>query len=175
MTTSAELRRGTLLSGCTRKSQSASFTTTCSNVTGFGPPFWTCTTNSCSVGRLTRPTVRSSTGGASLRPTPTPFVKIDASNTPRPRSGRRPRSTQAGPRFSRPILLLLHLEEAHPAELGELADMGVEHEGAGETVTELQDPTLSLAEDPRVRELGGFDLPAPGVSGAGRVILEEIG
>src|SRR5215207_4816171 len=170
MTTSADPRRGILLSGWTRKSHSASFTTTCSRVTGFGPPFWTCTTNSFSVGRVTRPTVSSSTGGASPRLTPTPFDTINASNTPRPRSGRRPRSTQTGPRLSRAISLLLYLEEAHPAELGELADVGVEHERAGETVTELQDPTLPLAEDPRVGELGGFDLPVPGVPRAGRVI-----
>src|SRR5215211_1403461 len=175
MKTSAEPRRGTLLSGCTRKSHSASFTTTCSRVTGFGPPFWTCTTNSCSVGRVTRPTVRSSTGGASLRPTPTPFDNIDASNTPRPKSGRRPRSTQAGPRFSRPIPLLLYLEQTHPAKLRELADMGMKHELAGETVAELQDPALPLAEDLRVCELGGFDLPARGVPRARRVILEEVG
>src|ERR687897_1601969 len=175
MTTSAEPRRGILASGSTRKSHSASFTTTCSRVTGFGPPFWTCTTSSFSVGRVTRPTVRSSTGGASLRPTPTPFDKIDANNTPRPKSGRRPRSTQAAPRFSRPIPLLLHLEQAHPAELRELADMGVEHELAGETVAELQEPTLPLAEDLRVRELGGFDLPARRVPRARRVILEEVG
>src|SRR5215207_10839074 len=160
MTISAEPRRGILFSGWTRKSHSASFTTTCSRVTGFGPPFWTCTTNSFAVGRVTRPTVRSSTGGASLRPTPTPFDNINASNSPRPRSGRRPRSTQAGPRFSRPISLLLYLEQAHPAELSELADMGVEHELAGETVAKLQYSALSLTEDLRVRELGGFYLPA---------------
>src|ERR671913_168806 len=175
MTTSAEPRRGILLSGWTRKSHSASFTTTCSRATGLGPPFWTCTTSSFSVGRVTRPTVRSSTGGASLRPTPTPFDTINATSTPRPRSGRRPRRTQAGPRFSRPIPLLLHLEQAHPAELRELADMGVEHELAGETVAELQDPTLPLAEDLRVRELGGFDIPASRVPRARRVILEEVG
>src|SRR5918993_2321258 len=175
MTTSAEPRRGILLSGSTRKSHSASFTTTCSRATGLGPPFWTCTTSSFSVGRVTRPTVRSSTGGASLRPTPTPFDTINASSTPRPRSGRRPRSTQAGPRFSRPIPLLLYLEKAHPAELRELADMGMEHERAWETVAELKDPALSLAEDLRVRELGGFDLPASWVPRARRIVVEEVG
>src|SRR5918995_745117 len=127
MTTSADPRRGILLSGWTRKSHSASFTTTC-------------------------PTVSSSTGGASPRLTPTPFDTINASNTPRPRSGRRPRRTQTGPRFSRPILLLLYLEEAHPAELREFADVGVEHERAGETVAKLQDPALPLSEYPRVGE-----------------------
>src|SRR5215210_4886434 len=175
MTTSAEPRRGILLSGWTRKSHSASLTTTCSRVTGFGPPFWTCTTSSFSVGRVTRPTVRSSTGGASLRPTPTPLARINASNTPRPRSGKRPRSTQAGPRSSRPIPLLLYLEYTHPAELGELADMGVEHERARVTVAELQDPAFPLAEDLRVGELGGFDLPTSGVPRARRVVVEEVG
>src|SRR5215207_7759111 len=175
MTTSADPRRGILLSGWTRKSHSASFTTTCSRVTEFGPPFWTCTTNSFSVGRVTRPTVSSSTGGASPRLTPTPFDTINASNPPRPRSGRRPRRTQTGPRFSRPILLLLYLEEAHPAELREFADVGVEHERAGETVAKLQDPALTLSEYPRVGELGRFYLPAPGVPRAGRVVLEEVG
>src|SRR5829696_6395182 len=175
MTTSAEPRRRILLSGLTRKSHSASFTTTCFRVTGFGPPFWTCTTNSFSVGRVTRPTVRSSTGGASLRPTPTPFEKINASNTPRPRSGRRPTSTQAGPRSSRPIPLLLYLEQAHPAEFRELADMRVEHKRTWKTVADLQDPTLPLTEDLRVGELGGFDLPAPGVPRARRVVVEEVG
>src|SRR5829696_2309231 len=174
MITSREPRRGILLSGCTRKSHSASFTTTCSRVTGFGPPFWTYTTISFSVGRVTRPTVRSSTGGASLRPTPTPFSRINASSTQRPRSGRRPRSTQAGPRFSRPIPLLLHLEQAHPAELRELADMSVEHKLAGETVAELQDTALPLAEDLGVRELGGFDLPASRFPRARRVVVEEV-
>src|SRR5215216_264966 len=102
-------------------------------------------------------------------------MKIDASNTPSPRSGRRPRSTQAGPRFTRPIPLLLYLEQAHPAELGELADMGVEHELAGETVAKLQDSTLPLAEDLGVRELGGFDLPASRFPRARRIVVEEVG
>src|ERR671916_69690 len=175
MTTSAEPRRGILLPGSTRKSHNASLTTTCSRVTGFGPPFCTCTTNSFSVGRVTRPTVRSSTGGASPRPTPIPFVRINASNTPRPRSGRRPRSTQAGPRDSRPIPLLLYLEQAHPAELGELADVGMQHELAGETVAELQDPALPLPEDLRVRELGGFEVSVSGVPRPRRIVVEEVG
>src|SRR5215210_9418055 len=175
MTTSAEPRRGILLPGSARKSHNASLTTTCSRVTVLGPPFCTCTTSSFSVGRVTRPTVRSSTGGASPRPTPTPFTRINASNTPRPRSGRRPRSTQAGPRDSRPSPLLLYLEKAHPAELGELADMGVEHELAGETVAELQDTPLPLSEDLRVRELRGFELSTSGVPRARRIVVEEVG
>src|ERR671910_2954773 len=102
-------------------------------------------------------------------------MKIVASNTPSPKSGRRPRSTQAGPRFTRPIPLLLYLEQAHPAELGELADMGVEHELAGETVAKLQDPTLPLAEDLGVSELGGVDLPASWFPRARRIVVEEVG
>src|SRR5215207_5729822 len=102
-------------------------------------------------------------------------MKIVASNTPSPKSGRRPRSTQAGPRFTRPIPLLLYLEKAHPAELGELADMSMEHELAGETVAKLQDSTLPLAEDLGIRKLGGFDLPATWFPRARRIVVEEVG
>src|SRR3712207_7554986 len=47
----------------------------------------------------------------------------------------------------------LDLEEAHPAELRELAYVGVEHELAREVVAELQDPALPLGEHLRVGEL----------------------
>src|ERR671916_994264 len=169
MVTSAEPNRGIMLSGSARKSQSASFTTTWLNVTGSGPPFRTLKTNSYSVGKDTRWTLKSSAGGRSSRSTPAPLSTIRASNTPRPRSGSSPKKIQPGPRSSRPILLLLHVEEAHPAELGELADVGVEHEPPGEVVAELHDPTLPLGEHLRVGELRGL---APR---ARRVVVKEVG
>src|ERR687893_960238 len=169
MVTVAEPSRGMVLSGAASKSQIASLTTTWLSVTGSGPPFLTLNTNSASVGRATRPTLRSSTGGASSRPTPAPFSTIKASSTPRPRSGRSPRSTHPGPRPSRSTPLLLHVEEAHPAELGELADVGMEHEPAGEVVAELHDPALPLAEHLGVGELRRLEL------GARRVVVEEVG
>src|SRR5215218_549197 len=169
MVTVAEPSRGILLSGSTSKSQIASFTTTWLNFTGSGPPFRTVNTNSYSVGKATRWTLRSSTCGASWRPTSAPSSTMKASNTPRPRSGRSPSSTHPGPRPSRPIPLLLHVEEAHPAELGELADVGVEHELAGEVVAELHDPALPLPEHLRIREIRGLELRAR------RVVVEEVG
>src|SRR5262245_55720617 len=62
---------------------------------------------------------------------------------------------------------LAHLEEAHPAELGELALVRVEHEQAGVVELELDDPALALAEHGRVRVLEV-------VGGAGRVVTEEL-
>src|SRR5215211_4707354 len=170
MVTVAEPNRGIVRSGSASKSQMASFTTTWLNVTGCGPPFRTLNTNSYGVGRATRCTLRSSTGGASWRPTPAPLNTMKASSIPSPRSGRRPSSTQPGPRPSPSIApLLLHVEEAHPAELGELADVGVEHEPAGEAVAELHDPALSLPKHLRIREIRGFQLRAR------RVVVEEVG
>src|SRR5918992_5779526 len=152
----AEPSRGIVASGSTLKSHSASFTETCRMVTGSGPPLRTYTTNSYSVGSATRVTVRSSTGGTSFRWIPAPLSTINASSTPRPRSGKSPRSTQPGPRPSCSIPLLLYVEEAHPAELGELAYVGVEHEPTGEVVAELHDPTLALGEHLGVGKLRGF-------------------
>src|SRR5918998_1567012 len=169
MVTSAEPNRGIVLSGSARKSQSASFTTTWLNVMGSAPPFRTLKTNSYSVGKDTRWTLKSSAGGRSSRSTPAPLSTIRASNTPRPRSGSSPKSIQPGPRSSRSIPLLLHVEEAHPAELGELADVGVEHEPPGEVVAELHDPALPLTEHLRVGELRRLQLRAR------RVIIEEVG
>ncbi len=59
------------------------------------------------------------------------------------------------------------LEEAHPAELGELRLVRVEHEHPGVREVDLDDPALSLAEHDRVRVLEV-------IAGAGRVIAEEI-
>src|SRR5919107_2024208 len=149
MVTSAEPNRGIVLSGSARKSQSASLTTTWLNVTGSGPSLRTSKTNSYSVGRDTRWTLKSSAGGRSSRSTPAPLSTMRAKSTPRPRSGRSPKSTQPGPRSSRSvrsIFSLLHVEEAHPAEFGELADVGVEHEPPREVVAKLHDPSLSLGE-----------------------------
>src|SRR5918997_4901790 len=167
--TVAESNRGMVRLGSASKSQIASFTTTWLNVTGSGPPFRTLNTNSYSVGKATRWTLRSSMGGRSVRSTPAPFKTMKASSTPRPRSGKSPRSTQPGPRPSRSTPLLLHVEEAHPAELGELADVGMEHEPAGEVVAELHDPALSLAEHPRIGEVRRLE------PGARRVVVEEVG
>src|SRR5918995_14930 len=169
MVTSADPNRGIMLSGSARKSQNASFTSTWLNVTGSGPPFRTLKTNSYSVGKDTRWTLKSSAGGRSLRSTPAPLSTIRASNTPRPRSGRSPKSIQPGPRPSRSIFSLLHIEEAHPTELGELAYVGVEHEPPGEVVTKLHDPPFSLGEHLHVGELRGLAL------GACRVVVKEVG
>src|SRR5215207_7368793 len=169
MVTSAEPNREIVLSGSARKSQSASLTTTCCRVTGSGPPLRTSKTNSYSVGKDTRWTLKSSTGGRSSRSTPAPLSTIRAKSTPKPRSGRSPKSIQPGPRPSRSIFSLLHVEEAHPAELGELAYVGVEHEPPGEVVAKLHDPPLSLGEHLRVGELRGLAL------GACRVVVKEVG
>src|SRR5215208_5715528 len=169
MVTVAEPNRGIVRSGSALKSQIASFTTTWLNATGSGPPLRTVNTNSYSVGNATRWTLRSSTGGVSWRPISAPSSTMKASSTPRPRSGKSPSSTHPGPRPSRPIPLLLHAEEAHPAELGELADVGVEHELAREGISELHDPALPLPEHLRIREIRGLELRAR------RVVVEEVG
>src|ERR687898_2788324 len=169
MVTSAEPNRGIVPSGCARKSQSASFTTTWLSVTGSGPPLRTSKTNSYSVGKDTRWTLKSSAGGRSARSTSAPLSTIRAKSTPKPRSGRSPRMIQAGPRPSRSIPLLLYVEEAHPPELGELAYVGVEHEPPGEVVAKLHDPPFSLGEHLRVGELRGLTL------GARRVVVKEVG
>src|SRR5918998_2124527 len=169
MVTSADPNRGIVLSGSARKSQSASLTTTWLNVMGSGPPLRTSKTNSYSVGKDTRWTLNSSAGGRSSRSTPAPLSTIRAKSTPKPRSGRSPRIIQPGPRPSRSIPLLLHVKEAHPAELGKLAYMGVEHEPPGEVVAELQNSPLPLGEHLRVGELRGLTV------GAGRVVVKEVG
>src|SRR5215207_3260673 len=156
MVTSAEPNREIVLSGSARKSQSASLTTTCCRVTGCEPPLRTSKTNSYSVGKDTRWTLKSSTGGRSSRSTPAPLSTIRAKSTPKPRSGRSPKSIQPGPRPSRSIrsiFSLLYVKEAHPAELGELADVGVEHEPPGEVVAKLHDPALPLGEHLRVGKI----------------------
>src|SRR3712207_6642119 len=158
-----------VLLGSASKSQIASFTTTWLSVTGSGPPLRTLNTNSWRVGRAARGTLRSSMGGRSVLSTPAPLKTIKVSNNPRPRSGPSPSSTQAGPRSFFPTFLLLHLEEAHPAELGELAHVGVEHEPAGEAVAELHDPALPLSEYLGVRELRRLKLRARWV------VVEEVG
>src|SRR5215211_5721137 len=133
MVTVAEPRGGIFLSGSASKSQMASFTTTWLSVTGCGPPFRTLNTNSYGVGRATRCTLRSSTGGASWRPTPAPFNPMKASSTPSPRSGRSPRSTNPGPRRFRSIgEHLLHVDVAHPGKLDQLEHVGIHHEGTRE-------------------------------------------
>src|SRR5215203_1365895 len=156
MVTSADPNRGIVVSGSARKSQSASLTTTWLRVTGSRPPLRTSRTNSYSVGRDTRWTLRSSAGGRSPRSTPAPLSTMRAKSTPKPRSGRSPKSIHPGPRRSRSlrsIFSLLHVKEAHPAELGELADVGVEHEPPGEVVAKLHDAPLPLGEHLRVGEL----------------------
>ena len=85
----------------------------------------------------------------------------------RPRGGPRGegRALGAGACLHQP----LHLEEAHPAELGELADVGVEHVAARLREAQLEDPALPLRLHDRVRELGRLE------RGAGRVVVEEVG
>src|SRR5262245_45853679 len=63
--------------------------------------------------------------------------------------------------------LVRDLEEAHPAELGELALVRVEHEDAGVVEFDLEDPALALGLHDRVRVLEV-------VGRAGRVVAEEL-
>src|SRR5215216_1301130 len=173
MVTVAEPNRGIVRSGSALKSQIASFTTTWLNVTGSGPPLRTSKTNSYSVGKDTRWTLRSSPGGRSSRSTPAPLSTIRAKRSPKPRSGKSPKSIQPGPRPSRSVRSIFsslpHVKEAHPPELGELAYVGVEHEPPGEVVAKLHDPPLPLCEHLRVGELRGLTLRA------GRVVVKEVG
>src|SRR4029453_12376582 len=60
-----------------------------------------------------------------------------------------------------------HVEEAHPAEVGELRLMRVEHEPAGVGEVDLQHPALPLALDDRVGVL-------PVIAGPGRLVPEEL-
>src|SRR5262245_48886392 len=68
---------------------------------------------------------------------------------------------------ARPSPSVDDLEEPHPAELGELGLVGVEHEPAGVGEVDLDDPALALAEHDGVRVLEV-------VAGARRVVAEEI-
>ena len=61
------------------------------------------------------------------------------------------------------------LEEAHPAELGELGLVRVEHELARVREAQLEDPALALALHHRVGELGRLERRA------GREVVEEVG
>ena len=62
----------------------------------------------------------------------------------------------------------LHLEEALPAELGELGLVGVEHELPGVREAPLEDPALALAEHHGVGELGRLPRRAR------REVVEEV-
>src|SRR5919109_1000396 len=62
---------------------------------------------------------------------------------------------------------ILHLEEPHPAELGELGLVRVEHEDPGIREVDLDDPALSLRLDDGV---GVLEL----VARPGRVVTEEV-
>ena len=63
----------------------------------------------------------------------------------------------------------VYVEEAHPAELRELAHVGVEHVLAGVREAQLEDAALALALDHRVGEVARLELRA------GRVVVEEVG
>src|SRR4029079_8513213 len=60
-----------------------------------------------------------------------------------------------------------HVEEAHPAEVGELRLVRVEHEPAGVREVDLQHAPLSLALDDGVGVL-------PVVARPGRLVTEEL-
>src|SRR3990170_7000711 len=60
------------------------------------------------------------------------------------------------------------LEEAHPAEIGELGLVGVEHEHAAVREAHLEDPALALDHADRVGEVGGLK------SCPGREELKEV-
>ena len=63
---------------------------------------------------------------------------------------------------------LADLEVAHPAELGELGLVGVEHEQAGVREAHLADSALALHLGDGVGELGGLK------ARAGREVVEEV-
>src|SRR5215207_11498410 len=77
-----------------------------------------------------------------------------------------------------------NLEEAHPAEIGELGLVGVEHEHAAVREAHLEDAALALDHANRVGEVGGLK-SRPGreeleevavqMEGVDRVELEDVG
>src|SRR5262245_9138769 len=122
-------------------------------VEGSGPSLSTETT--ISPGASSARSMRStSTGGASpRRRSAGPERTIQARSAARATSGRAPRASErrvsrrtAGLLDLRHRRQVLGLEHPHPAELGELALVGVEHELAGVAEGGLQDGPLALAE-----------------------------
>src|SRR5690606_12198163 len=155
--------------------QAASSTRTCATVTASGPPFTTLTTISPGRGSVMRSIVRSSTGGKACRKTPTGPRRRNATTaaasrmsgaTPLTQVGsgaarRSPRPTTACARAS-DIGTLAHIQDAHPAQLRELALVRVEHERPRVIVRELEHRALALAEHDGVRPLVAFQVrPRP--------------
>src|SRR5690606_32424398 len=146
--------------------QTASSTRTCATVTASGPPFTTLTTISPGRGSVMRSIVSSSTGGNACRKTPAGPRRRNATTaaaskmsgaTPLTQIGsgaarRSPRPTATCARASG-IGVLAHVQDAHPAELRELALVRVEHERPRMMVRELEHRALALAEHDGVRPL----------------------
>src|SRR3712207_3416655 len=150
-------------------------------VTGSGPPFTTLTSISPGSGSRIRSRVSSSTGGKAARKTPTGPKRRKArtsaaSNTRRAkplnqsgrplwRGGSGARGGAGGSRpgaggvLSSGMGRLLHQEHAAPAQLGELALVGVEHEGAGMLVGKLEHRALTLGQRDHV---GVLEVPEIG-------------
>src|SRR5688572_19510875 len=166
----ARPKRSSGPAGSCVKRQYASSTWTWAMVTGSGPSFNTDTTNP-SGPSSTRENASSSTAGASPRTVSAGFeATIHASKPASSTSGSNANSQDlvafAG-------IALDRLEHAHPAELGELALVGVEHETTGVAESGLEDRALALAQHEGVGDLGALRQRAGAVHGEEHAVQVE--
>src|SRR3954471_7025524 len=152
----------------------ASFTTTWAMRTASGPSLRTDSSIAPGSSRV-RSTASASAGGPRRSPRPVaPSTTNAAIAAVSSTSGSRPSSHAGAGRSSEATEArdagesIVHLEEALPAELGELGLVGVEHEAARPRKAQLGDPALALALHDGVRVLRR--LPRR----AGREVVEEV-
>ena len=126
-----------------------------------------------SPGRSSTRRTSSSSAGGGLPPTRSttrsPWETTTATASASRTSGHeRPQAPPELARGRADLHYVLHLEVAHPAELGELRLVGVEHERARVGEADLEDTALALALHDGVGVL-------PVVAGARRLVAEEVG
>src|SRR5687768_3976436 len=163
--------------------QLASSTKTWATVTASGPPLTTCTSRRPTRGITIRSIVNSSTGGNACWKTPIgPAFRKSATTATSSTSGPTPSTQRGSPprgagragrgagasaggsrRAGSDTRRLLHVEDPCPSELGELALVRVEHEGAGMLVHELEHRSLALRQCHRVGVLVPLEVGARAV------------
>src|SRR4249920_1141461 len=131
------------------------------------------TTIRISPGENSTRRMSNSSSGGGLEPT-SPTSDDPAATTPPTAAARRRTGTTAQSRQERPGSSSLRrppsvvdLKEPHPAELGELGLVCVEHVQAGSRELDLEHTSLPLALHDRVRVL-------PVLARAGRLVAEEV-
>ena len=107
----------------------------------------------CARRRAPRPAARGARRGRGRRARRTRRSRRRSAAAGRARAARRAAGRCAVRAVAARPSIIAHLEEALPAELGELGLVRVEHELAGVREAPLEDPALALAEHHRVGEL----------------------